>query len=99
MFILEERQHALSRGAEILADIAGYASTCDAYHRVQIAPDVVEPVRAIELALADAGISAADVGLIVAHGNGTRASDASEAAAILRVFGDRPPPVGPVSAR
>src|SRR5439155_3406096 len=44
MFILEEREHALSRGAEIFAEIAGYASTCDAYHRVQIAPDVVEPV-------------------------------------------------------
>ena len=55
MFVLEEREHAIARGATILAEIAGYASTCDAYHRVQIAPDVVEPVRAIELALADAG--------------------------------------------
>ena len=54
MFVLEDREHALARGATILAELAGYGSTCDAYHRVQIAPDVDEPVRAIELALADA---------------------------------------------
>ena len=49
--------------------------------------------RALELALRDAGISPAEVGLVVAHGNGTRASDASEAVAIRRVFGSNPPPV------
>jgi 3-oxoacyl-[acyl-carrier-protein] synthase-1 len=56
-------------------------------------PDGDGPARAIALALADAGISAADVGMIVAHGNGTPASDASEAKAILRAFGGNPPPV------
>jgi 3-oxoacyl-[acyl-carrier-protein] synthase-1 len=60
---------------------------------VDIRPDGDGVGRAVQLALADAGISAADVGLIVAHGNGTRASDASEAAAIRRVFGDNAPPV------
>jgi 3-oxoacyl-(acyl-carrier-protein) synthase len=49
--------------------------------------------RAIELALADAGITAADVGMIAAHGNGTPASDASEARAIRRIFGAKVPPV------
>src|SRR5439155_17704308 len=44
MFLLEDREHALSRGACPLAELSGYASTCDAFHRVQIAPDVVEPV-------------------------------------------------------
>ena len=55
MFVLEEREAALSRGAAILAEIAGYGSTCDAYHRVQIAPDCREPVRAMELALTGCG--------------------------------------------
>ena len=54
MFVLEDADHAAARGAKPLAELAGYGSTCDAYHRVQISPDVVEPVRAIELALADA---------------------------------------------
>src|SRR5205085_5552519 len=57
MFVLEDREHALARGARPLAEIAGYGSTCDAYHRVQIAPDVIEPVRAIELDLQDASIA------------------------------------------
>jgi 3-oxoacyl-[acyl-carrier-protein] synthase II len=56
MFVLEDREHALARGATILAEVAGYGSTCDAYHRVQIAPDVAEPIRAIALALDDAGV-------------------------------------------
>src|SRR5687768_198269 len=60
MFVLEDRDHALARGATILAEVAGYGSTCDAYHRVQIAPDIVEPVRAIELALAEAGLAKDD---------------------------------------
>src|SRR5687767_10424846 len=61
MFLLEDRETAIARNAPILAEIAGYGSTCDAYHRVQIAPDVVEPVRAIELALADANVAKDEV--------------------------------------
>src|SRR4029079_9730078 len=57
MFVLEDRDHALARGAPILAELAGYASTCDAFDRAQIAPDVIEPVRAMELALADADLA------------------------------------------
>ena len=78
MFVLEDREHALSRGATILAEIAGYASTCDAYHRVQIAPDVVEPVRAMELALADAGVAKDEVGYINLHGTSTELNDRME---------------------
>ena len=55
MFVLEEREHALARGATILGELAGYGSTCDAYHRVQIDPEIIEPVRAVEMALAQAG--------------------------------------------
>ena len=53
--MLEDREHALARGATIYGEILGYASTCDAWHRVALSVDLDEPVRAIELALADAG--------------------------------------------
>jgi 3-oxoacyl-[acyl-carrier-protein] synthase II len=81
MFVLEDRERALARGATILAEVRGYASTCDAYHRVQIAPDVVEPVRAIELALADAGRGKDEVGYVNLHGTGTELNDRMETAA------------------
>ena len=106
MFVIEEREHAIARGATILAELAGYGSTCDAYHRVQIAPDVVETARAIELALADAQASRDQVGYVNLHGTGTELNDRMETAALKRCFGarrgehsdelhqvhDRPPP-------
>ena len=87
MFVLEDRDAALARGAAILGEVAGYASTCDAYHRVQIAPDVQEPVRAIELALADAGLTKEDVGYVNLHGTSTDLNDRLETAAIRKCFG------------
>lgn len=89
MFVLEAGETARARGANVLAEIVGYGSTCDAFHRVQIRPDVEECVRAIELALADAGISAGDVGYVNLHGTGTELNDKLETAAVKRVFGDR----------
>lgn len=89
MFVLEEREHALGRGATILAELAGYGSTCDAYHRVQIAPDVEEPVRAIEIALKDAGVAKDEVGYANLHGTGTALNDKLETAAMKRCFGRR----------
>ena len=89
MFVLEDRERAQSRGATVLAEIAGYASTCDAYHRVQIKPDVVEPVRAMELALADAGLATAEIGYVNLHGTGTQLNDRLETAAMKRLFGAR----------
>jgi len=91
MFILESLDHALQRGATPLAELAGYASTCDAYHRVQIAPDVTEPVRAIELALKDAGAAQDDVGYINLHGTSTEMNDRMETLAIHKAFGPRAP--------
>lgn len=87
MFVVEDADHAAARGAAVLAEIAGYASTCDAYHRVQIAPDVAEPVRAIELALADAGIGPRRVGYVNLHGTGTALNDKLETAAVRRAIG------------
>jgi 3-oxoacyl-[acyl-carrier-protein] synthase II len=89
MFVLEDREHALTRGANVLAELAGYASTCDAYHRVQIAPDVVEPVRAMELAIADAGVAKEEIGYINLHGTGTELNDRLETAAVRKCFGAR----------
>ncbi len=94
VFLLEEREHALGRGARILAEICGYASTCDAYHRVALDPEGIEPARAIALALSDAGCAPADVGYVNLHGTGTRLNDVVEARVIRRAFSDRrgPPP-------
>jgi 3-oxoacyl-[acyl-carrier-protein] synthase II len=87
MFVLEDSEYAASRGASPMAEIVGYASTCDAYHRVQIAPDVAEPVRAIELALADAGIDRAQIGYVNLHGTSTALNDKMETVAIRRALG------------
>jgi 3-oxoacyl-[acyl-carrier-protein] synthase II len=89
MFTLEDLDFARSRGVQPLAELAGYASTCDAYHRVQIAPDVIEPARAIELALADAGASIDDIGYVNLHGTGTHLNDKMETKALKKVFGPR----------
>jgi len=89
MFILEDLDHALARGATPLVELAGYTSTCDAYHRVQIAPDLVEPVRAIELALADADLAKDEVQYINLHGTSTELNDRMETAAIKKCFGPR----------
>ncbi len=89
MFVLEDLEHARSRGAPIFAELAGYGSTCDAYHRVQIAPQLDEPVRAIELALADAGVGKDQIDYVNLHGTGTDLNDRMETAAMWRCFGDR----------
>src|SRR4051794_31975897 len=62
MFGREGGEHGGGGGATVLGEGGGYGSTCDGYHRVQISPDVVEPVRAMELALADGGVGKGDVG-------------------------------------
>ena len=61
MFVLEEYEHARARGARMLAEIAGYGSTCEAFHRVRLQDCGEEPARAIGLAMKDAGIGASDV--------------------------------------
>ncbi len=92
-FVLETDEGARSRKAEIVGEFLGSGCSTEGTGVVGVRPDGAGLSQAIELALADAQVSSEEVGLIVAHGNGTRASDASEANAIHRVFGDRPPPV------
>ena len=93
--LLETEASATSRGATVLGEILGGGYACEAEGLVAIRDDGDGVARAIALALEDARLQPADVGMIVAHGNGTRQSDVSEAAAIRRIFGDerQAPPV------
>ena len=85
VFVFEEFEHARARGAEILAEVAGYAMSSDAADIVM--PSKQGAARAIAGALRDAGIAADQVGYINAHGTGTAANDKTECAAVADVFG------------
>lgn len=89
MFVLEELGHAQQRGATILAEISGYATTNDAYHPIAPQPKGAGAARAIHAALADAGLSPDDVDHVNAHAASTQSGDKSEANAIHEVFGER----------
>ena len=91
--VVETEASAAERSAPLLGEILGGGETCDALGVLEIGNDGDGLVRAIELALDDADLVAGDVGMIVAHGNGTRRSDRTEAAAIRSVFGTSVPPV------
>jgi len=88
MLVLEREDRARARGATIYASIDGYGSTCDAYHRVQMAPDGDEIVRAIELAIARSGRHRDQVGYVSYHGTSTLLNDAVESRCVRQVFGD-----------
>ena len=89
IMILEERERALARGATILAEILGYASTCDAYHRVRLNPNGEEPARAMTLAIEDAGLAKDEIGYIALHGTSTLLNDRAETLAVKLCFGRR----------
>jgi 3-oxoacyl-[acyl-carrier-protein] synthase II len=88
VLVLEEESAARARGATILGEVAGYGSTSDAYHLTAPEPTGGPASRAIELALADAGVTPADVSYINAHGTSTQLNDAAETAALKRALGD-----------
>lgn len=85
VFVFEEYEHAVARGANILAEVAGFSMTSDASDIVM--PNQDGAVRAMQGALRDAGVSVDTVGYINAHGTGTKANDKVETAAIRQVFG------------
>jgi 3-oxoacyl-[acyl-carrier-protein] synthase-1 len=91
--VMETEASAAARNAKVVGYVLGGGEVSEATGLLAIRDDGDGLVRAIRAALDNAGIGAADVGMIVAHGNGTRASDASEAAAIRTVFGGNAPPV------
>ncbi|MGW7003195.1 beta-ketoacyl-[acyl-carrier-protein] synthase family protein [Streptomyces sp. NPDC054933] len=94
MLVLERRDTAMARGARIYGEVAGYATNADAFNIVAPQADGVVSARCMSLAIADAGLTPADIGHINAHGTSTKSNDSAEAAAILRCFGAvAPPPI------
>ena len=88
ILVLETEKHAQSRGATIIGELAGYGSTNDAFHVTQPAEGGAGAVRAMQLAIEDAGAEPEDVDYINAHGTSTPYNDKNETAAIKTVFGD-----------
>jgi 3-oxoacyl-[acyl-carrier-protein] synthase II len=88
ILVLEELEHALSRGAEILAEVAGYGMTCDAYHLTAPDPEGSGAARAMEIALQDAEMRPEEIDYINAHGTSTPTNDPIETLAIKKTFGD-----------
>jgi len=88
MFVLEEYEHARARGAKLLAEICGYGSTCEAFHRVRLQECGEEPARAIGLAMKEAGIGAKDVHYVNLHGTSTQLNDRIETRALKLVLGE-----------
>jgi 3-oxoacyl-[acyl-carrier-protein] synthase II len=82
MFMLEEYERARARGAHIYAEIAGYGSTCEAFHRVRLQECGEEPARAIQLAMKEAGIGPKDVHYVNLHGTSTELNDRIETRAL-----------------
>ena len=88
MLVLEEYEHAVARGAEIIAEVCGYGNTCDAHHVTAPRPDGLTQAAAIRQALDEAEYTSEDVLYINAHGTGTDLNDVSETAAFKIVLGD-----------
>jgi 3-oxoacyl-[acyl-carrier-protein] synthase II len=95
--VLEELEHARSRGATILGEVTGYGMSADAYHMTLPRPGGTGAARAMTNALAHAGLEPAEMGYINAHGTSTEANDATETAAIHLSFGEAAPRI-PVSS-
>jgi 3-oxoacyl-[acyl-carrier-protein] synthase II len=87
MFVMEREETARARGAPIYAEVAGYGSTCDAYHRVRLDESGEEPARAMCLAIKDAGVTSGDVDYLNYHGTSTDLNDRIETRAVKIAFG------------
>ncbi|MPY48191.1 beta-ketoacyl-[acyl-carrier-protein] synthase family protein [Streptomyces acidicola] len=88
VLVLEELGHARARGAEVYCEIAGYATYGNAYHMTGLTKEGLEMSRAIDGALAQAGLGGTDIDYVNAHGSGTKQNDRHETAAVKRSLGD-----------
>lgn len=95
--ILEEREHAIGRGAPVLAELAGYGISCDAAHITDPDADGAGPARAMRLSLDDAGVSASDVDYVNAHATSTLLGDMAEGHALVSAGLDGAPVSAPKS--
>ena len=98
MFVLEEYEHAKARGARILAEVCGYGSTCEAFHRVRLMECGEEPARAIALAIQQAGIGPENVDYVNLHGTSTQLNDRIETRALKLALGEERARLVPMSA-
>jgi len=89
MFVLEEFERAQARGAKVLAEITGYGSTCEAFHRVRLEECGEEPARAIGLAMEEAGLHKEQVDYVNLHGTSTQLNDRIETRALRLVLNSR----------
>lgn len=89
MFVMEREETAKARGAHIYAEVAGYGSTCDAYHRVRLDESGEEPARAMTLAIKDASNGPSDVDYLNYHGTSTDLNDRVETRAVKIAFGKK----------
>ncbi len=87
ILVLEEYEHAVKRGAKIIAELVGYGSTCDAFHITAPDPEGNAGIKCLQLALEDAGITPDKVGYVNAHGTSTPLNDPLESKSIKKVFG------------
>lgn len=89
MFVLEEREAALARGARVYGEVLGYATRCNAFHMTGLRPEGIEMSAAINDAMARSGLGADDVDYVNAHGSGTKQNDLHETGAVKRSLGRR----------
>ena len=88
ILVIEEMEHAIKRGANIIAEIVGYGCTCDAYHITAPHPEGDGGAKSMQMAINDAGITPDQIGYINAHGTSTPLNDPTEVKIVKRVFGD-----------
>lgn len=91
ILVLESLEHAQKRGATILAEIVGYGNTCDAHHMTSPHPEGLGAIKAMKLAISEAGLKPDDIDYINAHGTSTPANEKGESQAIVSVFGKDTP--------
>ena len=96
--LLEEKEHAIRRGARIYAELSGYGLGVDAYHITSPSPDGRGAIQAMHRALEQAALAPADIDYVSAHGTGTQANDAAECVALRQVFGDQTPPMSSIKS-